>query len=274
MRSRYWTCSKFANWLRGTKKPYAETMEGWDEWRKTAQSAHKFRYWLAEEGLDKIQNIVFWIPDQIRSVKYYINNRWVTKTHAMTSTMQRGKWHEFDERMLHCSFDALVDFVEIEQAWFHVVWNEDARKKFNSPWYACGFWKFPVWRSPEAGVASLEWAAKLKLEKYNEDGSVTETDEPTHQAKIAQETLALYNWWKFERPSRPDPYEVSGYNTYLEARREETGGKWSLRADRSPKLKKMGSVALKKIGKIEQQYEKEDDQMLIRLVKLRHGLWT
>ena len=57
-RSRYWSCTKFADWLRGTPKPYAETMEGWDAWRQQAETAHPWRYWLADEGLDHIQNAI------------------------------------------------------------------------------------------------------------------------------------------------------------------------------------------------------------------------
>ena len=44
-RSRYWSCTKFADWLRGTKKLYAGTGKEWDEWDKKAKAAHSFRYW-------------------------------------------------------------------------------------------------------------------------------------------------------------------------------------------------------------------------------------
>ena len=52
----YWSCTKFADWLRGTAKLGAGTSEQWDEWRTTAQMKHNFRYWVAEEALDAIQN--------------------------------------------------------------------------------------------------------------------------------------------------------------------------------------------------------------------------
>ena len=80
----YWTCSKFADWLRGTPKLGAGTSDEWDEWREKAK-AKTFRYWLAEEGLDILQNIVMFIPDKIHAVKYYINNRWITRTHGLTA---------------------------------------------------------------------------------------------------------------------------------------------------------------------------------------------
>ena len=43
--------------------------------RKQAEEAHPIRYWLADDGLDYLQKIVFWIPDKLHSIKYYVNNR-------------------------------------------------------------------------------------------------------------------------------------------------------------------------------------------------------
>ena len=57
MRNHYWTCSKFADWLRGTPKPGAETSDGWRVWHKKAKSAHPFRYWLADDVLGYLQTI-------------------------------------------------------------------------------------------------------------------------------------------------------------------------------------------------------------------------
>ena len=57
-RTHYWSCSSFADWLRGTAKNGAKTAEGWRDWRKDAETKYPFRYWLAEEGLDKIQNFI------------------------------------------------------------------------------------------------------------------------------------------------------------------------------------------------------------------------
>ena len=42
----------------------------------------------------------------------------------------------------------------------------------------------------------------------------------------------------------------------------------------SKELKREGEKALKLTHKIEQQYEREDEQMMIRLIKIRDRLWT
>ncbi len=155
MKSNYWTCSKFADWLRGTPKPPMGTAEVWDAWEKTAK-AKKFRYWLAEEGLDHLQDLVRWPANRINDVRCYINNRWFIRSHAMTSSLKRGEWHDFDTRLLHAVFDELINFVEIEQAWMLVTCSEEDRKKYKTPWYRTVF-RIGFWRCPEAGIAYLEW---------------------------------------------------------------------------------------------------------------------
>lgn len=56
MKYEYWSCSKFADWLRGTPKINLGTSEEWNAWRKTAKEK-KVRYWLTEEGLDFLKDL-------------------------------------------------------------------------------------------------------------------------------------------------------------------------------------------------------------------------
>jgi len=104
MRHHYWSCSKFADCIRGTPKPSAGTAEEWHAWGKTAK-ARKVRYWLAEEGLDFLQNLVYFPSDLKNKAFHYVNNRWIAKTHALTSNLKRGQWHEFEARLLHAIFN-------------------------------------------------------------------------------------------------------------------------------------------------------------------------
>ena len=140
----YWTCSKFADWLRGTAKPSAETSKGWYNWTKEAKEKHPFRYWLADDVLGGLQDFVYWPYNKFHSIRYYINNRWVTKSHALTAhprDIKPGKWQDVGYRFLPCLFNELVDFVEIEQAWHHVMWDEEARKKYKTPWWRTSFFR-------------------------------------------------------------------------------------------------------------------------------------
>ena len=98
----YWSCSKFADWVRGTPKLGAGTAEEWDDWKESAK-VKAVRYWLAEEGLSGLQDIVMFIPDKIYAVKYYINNRWITRTHSLTAhsrDIKPGTWCDVGNRFL------------------------------------------------------------------------------------------------------------------------------------------------------------------------------
>ena len=276
MRSNYWSCSKFADWLRGTKKLSAATSEEWDEWRTTAQMKHNFRYWLAEEALDAIQNFVNWPMDKLNDIRYYINNRWISKSHALTADprdIRPGSWCDVGNRFLPCLFKELVDFVEVEQAWHYCMWNDEERKKFNVPWYRSGWLRLRTWRCPEAGLEYLKWASTLTNEEFLDDDKKSEA-EPTYQANAAKEIIELYTWWTTVYRNRPDPYEASGWTAACEASRIANGGRLSFGAEKDPVLKKASDKAHKLLQKIEKAYEDEDEAMMIRLIKIRQSLWT
>jgi len=279
MRSHYWTCSKFADWIRGTTKLKAGTSEEWHEWEDRAKSAYPIRWWIAEEGLDYVQKFVYYIPDKLNDIRYYINNRWVSYSHALTAhprDIQPGNWSDVGNRFLPCMFNELVDFVEIEQAWHHCMWSDEAKTEYEVPWWRSGWLRLRTWRSPEAGMEYLKWASGLVVdENMGAEPGSKGFGEPTYQAKAAKEIIELYTWWTVTYRNRPDVHDVSGWSDYCEASRAANGGKLSwMSNDKSPELKKMGDKALKLSQKIEAAYEKEDEEMMIRLIKIRGSLWT
>jgi hypothetical protein len=277
MRRTYWTCTKFADWLRGTDKPHAETSKGWRDWKRMAKAAHPFRYWLADEGLDYIQNFVMWPIDKLYAIKYYINNRFITRTHALTAhprDIKPGEWQDVGNRFLPCLFNELVDFVEVELAWWHLAWEgKEERKKYNAPWWRFGWWNMRLWRCPQAGLDNLEWQRNLK----NDDTWMEKDDprfgQPTYQAVAAQEILDLYTWWTVTRPARPDPYEASGWSAICAKRRKERDDDIFL-SDDNEEERKESSKALDILHDLEAKYEAEDEEMMIRLIKVRKSLWT
>ena len=276
MRSHYWTIGKFADWLRGTPKLKCGTSEEWDAWYASAAKAHPIRYWIAEEGLDHLQKFVYYIPDKLNDVRYYINNRWVSHSHALTAhprDIQPGNWSDVGNRFLPCMFNELVDFVEIEQAWHHCIWSDEAKTEFEVPWWRKGWLRWRTWRSPKAGMEYLRWAETLTNEEFLEEGEKHKA-EPTYQAKAAKEIIELYTWWTVTYRNRPDPYDASGWSEYCEASRIANGGKLSWSGDKSPELKAMSDAAHKKLQEIEAAYEAEDEEMMIRLIKIRGSLWT
>lgn len=243
-RSQYWSCTKFAGWLRGTKKPSYETLEGWDEWRKNARAAHPFRYWLAEELLDKIQNVLNWVPDILYQWKYYFRNRFVIRSNALTASpihVKPGEWCDLSERLLYCAFNELVDFIEVEKAWMMVAWNKELKEKYKIPATHRSKWfRWSMWRCKEAGLDYLKWEMGL-VDDYKDSPTF---GQPTAQAEAAKAQLELYEWWTTIRPARIDPYDLPNDDGY------------------------------RKTFELEKQYDDEDTAMLIKLVQIRKSLWT
>ncbi len=233
----YWSCTKFADWIRGTKNPLTYTSEEWNAREKRAR-IKKIRYWFAEDGLDYLQNIILSPVTLFNVIQRYIHHRWIVKSHALTSNLERGTYHEFDDRLLYATFDAFSDFVETEYALEFFISEAEDRKKYKKPWYR-KFFRLGIWRCPDAAIDYLNWASKLTNNEEWVDKNDPSCGKPTSQALAAQEILVLYRWWKIDRPKRPDPHAESGSQKNCD-----------------------------------EKYDDEDTQMLIRLIKIRHGLWT
>jgi hypothetical protein len=278
-RMNYWSCSRFADWLRGTAKLKAGTSKEWRLWKEAAKESHPIRYWIVEEGLDSLQNFFNWPLDKLNDVRYYFINRFITRSHALTAharDIKPGSWCDVGNRFLPCLFNELVNFVEVEQAWHHCIWDEEARKKYAVPWWQRHWYTRwgREWRCPDAGIEHLIWASGLKIdESMGADPTSENYGAPTGQALGAQEILALYRWWKVERPKRPDVYDASGWSTYCEQRREKGHDFFDLE-DKSEEEADTSRKALDRIQEMEKAYDDEDEAMMIRLIKVRDSLWT
>jgi hypothetical protein len=241
---------------------------------------HNFRYWLAEEALGHLQDFVTWPVRKIYDVKYYINNRWVSRTHSLTAhprDIRPGQWQDVGNRFLPCLFNELVDFVEIEQAWSHIAWGDkEARAKYNPPFWASGWFRWRVWRCPQAGLDHLDWAMTLTCdENWGVDKDSPDFGKPTSQALRAKEIKELYLWWTVTYRNRPDPYDASGWTAHCEAMRVKYPSKMFASLNTKDKEdRKASDKAHKLLQKIEAAYEKEDEVMMIRLIKARDSLWT
>jgi len=261
----YWDCTEWSDKLRvllgGKTKPKSGTWDDWEEWREEAKK-HKLSYYVVDVWLDKLQNFIMWPSDRVNDVRCYCKNRWGDRLHYLPTKLKLGRFYEPDTRIMHGLFETLVDFIECEKAWMHVVFETaEERKKFPGlyqPWWK----RWKAFRCPEAGIAHLCW--EMALEK-----------ESPSQAKAANEQLVLYQWWK-NRPSRPEPWEASGLRTVYDALDEKYGQGWGLKE--KVKITKPEQLlydeARDKEQLLEEHYEQEDERMLIRLIKIRKSLWT
>lgn len=281
MRSKYWSNTKLADHIRGTKSLSAGTSAQWRAWTNAAKAAHPVRYWIAEELLDKLQNVVNFVPDKLHSVKYYINNRWVTHTHALTAhprDIAPGSWRDVGNRFIPCLFNELQNFVEIELAWSHIAWDEEARAKFKAPWWSSGWWRWRTWRCPEAGLADLEWRRNHRWTE-NEVGADSEAvGQLTPHAAAYQEIYELYKWWTEVYHNRPDPHDASGWTAWCERKRTSYTGDSAIALfdfeNESESERETSRKILDNCRELEEQFENEDTEMLTRLIRIRHHLWT
>ena len=268
----YWSCSKFADFIRGTEKPEGGTRQEWNAWDKLAKSLYPTRFWIAETALDAIQDVIYWPIDKLYDIKYYINNRWITRTHQLTAHTKDivpGQWFDVGSRFMPCLFNTLVDFVEIELAGNSRTIAND----FSPPWYAFGWFKFRVWRSPEAGLAYLNWAMNLTMdESWGVAPTSPDYGKPCKQATDAKEIYDLYMWWTTEYVHRLDPMDESGYSNYFEYERAKYGTDWPEQTDHVDRenQKRLSTIC----RDLEELHRQEDEAMMIRLIRVRDSLWT
>jgi hypothetical protein len=260
MRRHYFEESELVNRLRtrfGIVKPYALPWGEWDEWNAQTKKEKPFAYFITEtlpEFLDKCLNK---IPTPIDDIRYYCRNRFYRKSHVLPCYFKPGEYHDLDERLLHGVMNSLVDFVEIEKA-------------YKSRWCNTEESKTAKWRNgrcPELGLEYLAWEMTLDSEELD----ITERSDS--QAATAREIKEIYDWWKVTRPARPDPYDASGWSEYC--RKSEAAGYTIFsNKEKDPELAAMSDLTHKKLREIEAAYDTEDEDMLIRVIKIRRSLWA
>jgi len=236
-RIHYWSCSKFANWIRGEDKPYALEWGKWDKWKEKQKKERPIRYWLSDTFLNKLQDIIYFPIDLYRTIKIYVRNCYIDKSHYLNTGLKPGEYYDFDYRILHGLFNELVDFVEIELS--HLSrWNADKKYVFKNG------------RCIEAAYDYFKWANNLKCE-----GVLTD------QAKASRKIQKLYEWWKNERPNRTDPFSDNEFS-------------YDINEILDHKKIKQKQKQIKKAHDLELAQENEDTKMLIELIKIRSHLWT
>jgi hypothetical protein len=240
----------------GIEKPqWFEVGTGdYDAWISTTKTNHPVGWFLTETLPDWIETAHAVITSPYYNTRYYIRNRFYRKTHVLRTDCPAGEYWDTDERILTGMANAIIDYVEVELAYKH-MW--------------CGSDEVPnaIWkdgRCPELGLKYLEWEMDLdnpELDEYNRSDL---------QANSAREVKLVYDWAK-ARPTRPDPHEASGWIEYC----NKYPHFWKQKQeDVTPEQLTASDTSFKKLREIEQQCEQEDQDMLIRIIKIRKSLWT
>lgn len=226
------------------KKPKAATLEEWDAWEDEARKTQPVAFFLTEtlpHRASKIKNALLRPFRSVRSrVRYNLTDRY-----HVINTGLAAEYHDVNTRMLHGMFSLLVDFVEVEQAWMeHCFGTRD--NTIRIPWYMSGPFKIRKFRQPELGLRYVRWQMSLA------SPTLALHDQSPSQAHMAKEVYVLYHWWKHVRPARPDPTDL--VNQWSAAGKED-----------------QESLTY---SQVERLYDKEDDEMCMRLVAIRMSLWT
>jgi hypothetical protein len=272
-RGEYWSCSKFADkiWkLSGADpKPSSETSKGWREWREDRKTNHPIAYWIVEEGLGMAQDFINWPMDKYNDFRHWFRQRYIKQTHMVPTYLPKGEYVEFDTRLLHAVFGMLRDFVETDMAYDQLSWGSftvedgDVPAPTNEPWWVKSrLTHWGVLRSRELGMKRCEW--HISLATRAEDPNV-------RQAAMGQEIKDLYLWWMDVRPNRKEPGDISGSNKMFE------GDNWDRIFDDDAETQPSRTdyhAAIMLDAELEKKYKQEDEDMLIRVIKLRESLWT
>lgn len=240
---------KFKDWM-AFNPPSAATIDEWYEFDKKFKEDAPIRHFLVK---GKFKKFSFRIKFYLQKISDFFIYRFLNKYHIVDSKLP-PQYHEAEKVLLHSAFSILVDYVEITSS-LKCAKTEDFKNILE--WKRFLPWVFirDNFRSRTLGTEHLKWEIGL-------------TKESPRQSECATEVLYLYTWWKDIRPERkPIDCPVKLDNQYPLAVLSETWRKNN--AESYNKWKEWVDAS----NKQEEEWNEEDDEMLIRLVKIRRCLY-
>jgi hypothetical protein len=238
-----WVYKLAANWLGAPPRPISATMQEWNVFDKN-QKKHFNKLEIVESLLDKLQNIWMFPGDVYHTIYVYIRNRFVHKIHVLRTDLKPGKYAEYETRLLHGMFNSFVEFIEDEQTLDNLKWEMTLTNKY-------------------------QWLPEEEAKQQSDYGALDS------QAITAMEKMTLYTWWKVTRPTRVDGYIASGYKAFSESCKTDDDNVFSFIVEESDTNNSKIRLELRaKWREIDEQQDQEDEDMMIRLIKLRGNLWT
>lgn len=239
---------KRPKWLRWFlfKVPSSATGEWWDKRDDMLRSRAPVRYFLQHD-----------IPVIVKRQKHRLRDAWWKVRHRTTDRYDIVKtglepgYHDINDRMLHAMFSLLVEYVEVGLS----------SKNYDSK----------TTDKAARGIEYLDW----------------EINDPYcagPQADTAATVKELYLWWTVERKARLDSwsapeiwpnreveedypvfFRIMGVKLGRRRRRFRLG-----LSNRPDSERESGELA----RKLEEFYDYQDTEMLVRLAGIRRGLWT
>ena len=246
---------RFHSWMR-YNPPGSMTWTGWKYFDREYKDVAPIRYYITRTFKKKYILPIKW---KIRHLREWFRYRIFDVYHKLDTGLEPG-YYGVSEQMLHVNFNMLKDFLEVEQAWSYYIWNSDTKRSWaerHMPFYSV----FKPFRRPDIGLKYLEWASTL------DDPSLPPHEQSVNQAHAAREMAVLYKWWMEDRPARVEiefmPHKRSFSHDDILDDEDETPEVQAARLKNHSDREKQS-----------EEWETEDEAMLIRLMKIRGSLWT
>lgn len=194
------------------------------------------------------------------------------------TTLKDTGYIDPDEILLHVNFQVLVDYVK--ECSYHNYTPEISKSLLVRIREMLPFPFYHLLESKKeqlkGGIEYLNWAINLNDENV-----------PEFSTK-AKEVLDLYIWWTETRPNRPDPMDASGWSDQIDFETKKYGSWFSLRKKdengdfyslpnhedyMEPEDYKNHRKTFEDLINLDKKYDQEDEDMLIKLIKIRKTLW-
>jgi hypothetical protein len=247
---------KFDSWM-DYNPPGALSAKGWRLFDKEFRENAPIRYWLRNNFRD---SVIYPIKRTTGRIQDFFSYNIFNRYHVVNTGLKPG-YYGVDIRILNVNFNILKDFVECELGWSRHFYDE------KDPWYTklliVRMYHRSTFRSPKHGLEYLDWASTL------DDPNLPPYERCDHQAVAARETRELYDWWVNKRPARKTAkipeYSDQGLDMW---------GCIDEDFDNNAPDYVQAKVVMAEQTNQESKWVEEDDEMLIRLIKIRQSLWT
>lgn len=240
------------------KKVTGLTAEGWTDRKKWLQENMPWKYW-AEDKLDDIRWSINHFIDRyilLEDVRYYLRNRFVTKTHLLRTDVKKGDWAEADTRLFDAIMLLNVDFLEKENN-YRDNWIKEE----------CGEENFVPYKPWEV----YEVEKKERGEKNCIDGDPDDENSygmPPHQWQGALARWEVYKWFKETYPT----YQTREDELYEQVKRGKGESIMEQFADKTNE--EHNRAIYKQIHELEAQLSDEKIENMTKIIKHNESMWT
>jgi Skp family chaperone for outer membrane proteins len=218
---------------------------------KTAGTAEEWVSYMAKKKttgfLYRISQIIDWINSFCYrwsltlwyDPKWWVINRFFkTRWRVTARTLKKGQYYDIDTTILHINMEMLCDFIENEKNGYPWELTELNKKLKNEP--------SALDCDKETGISGM----------------------PEHQWKSMVVAWEIYEWWKnYEKRQE----EIDSVYDEIPERKNDSDCVMGMFSKENREIAKPYYA---KIHELEDKLDKEEQEMLIKLIEIRKFLWT